>query len=69
MTISTESPGVVTSTADTDVVIVGGSVAGSTTATLLARHGARVTVVERSADRPQQATVHPRDHCPLCAGR
>lgn len=34
----------------TDVVVVGGSLAGCATAVLLARHGARVTVLEKASD-------------------
>ena len=34
---------------DTDVVIVGGSIAGCALATLLGRQGVRATVLEKSA--------------------
>lgn len=50
MTVSSSELGAASTTTEADVVVVGGSVAGSVTAALLARHGARVTVVERSAD-------------------
>lgn len=49
MTVSSATYPTDTPMTDTDVVVVGGSIAGAITATLLARHGARVTVVERSA--------------------
>lgn len=50
MTLSSETSESPDHISTTDVVIVGGSVAGATAATLLARYGVRVTVVERSAD-------------------
>jgi 2-polyprenyl-6-methoxyphenol hydroxylase-like FAD-dependent oxidoreductase len=46
-------------TDDVDVVVVGASIAGCTAATLLARHGARVALVERDPD--------PRAHKVACS--
>jgi len=47
---SNHSNGIISAGADYDAVIVGGSLAGCTTALLLARAGARVALVEKHAD-------------------
>ncbi|MGV1050382.1 MAG: NAD(P)/FAD-dependent oxidoreductase, partial [Solirubrobacterales bacterium] len=50
MATTDPSPGIISDRADRDAVIVGASLAGCTTAILLARAGARVTVVEKQPD-------------------
>jgi menaquinone-9 beta-reductase len=50
MATTDSSPGILSDRADRDAVIVGASLAGCTTAILLARAGARVTLVEKQPD-------------------
>src|SRR3954453_9517770 len=50
MATTDSSPGILSDRPDRDAVIVGGSLAGCTTAILLARSGARVALVEKQPD-------------------